>query len=154
MAFPICEDCALSGILCKSCQQKAREGNISELDVLVSSLLAHHGVNGYDSLVDLETKLIIFASNDDATAIIGPAGKTVAELSKRVGRKIAVVSKSWEKDQIIKSLARPSRLIATNKVFRPDGEIQKLIFDKPIDEGSLKLIKETAPDVEISYRAV
>jgi len=152
MAFPICDECAKSGLLCKGCVEKARDGEITELDVLVSNLLAHHGAKGYESLVDFETKLIIFASDEDATEIIGPGGKTVAELSKKLGRKIAVVSKSWDKMQIIQSLARPSKMVKENKVSTPKGERLKLIFDKPIDEGSLELIKEMAGDVEIEIQ--
>jgi len=151
MAFPICDSCASSWVLCKECEARARKGDISELDVLVSSLLASHGVKGYESLADFEKKLIIFASNEDAMAIIGPRGETVAELSKKLGRGIAVVSKTWDKDLIIKSLARPSRLVAQNKVFTQGGERLKLIFDKPIDEGSLKIMKELTGEVEVEY---
>jgi transcription antitermination factor NusA-like protein len=152
MAFPICEKCASSNMLCESCEQKVREGRISELDFLVSALLAQHGVKGYESLVDFETKLVIFASDEDASAIIGPGGNTVAELSKKLGRKIAVISRSWDKDLIIKSLARPSRLVAQNKVFTQGDEKVKLIFDKPIDEGSLKLMKELVGGIEVEYQ--
>lgn len=152
MAFPICDSCASSGVLCKNCEEKARHGEVSELDVLVSTLLAQHKVSGYESLVDLETKLIIFASNEDAMTIIGPGGKTAAELSKKLGRHVTVVSKGWDRDLIIKSMARPSRLVAVNKVFESGGkERQKLIFDKPIDEGSLKIMKELTGEVEVEY---
>ena len=152
MAFPICDSCASSGVLCKKCEEKARHGEVSELDVLVSALLAQHKVSGYESLVDLETKLIIFASNEDAMAIIGPGGKTAAELSKKLGRHVTVVSKGWDRDLIIKSMTRPSRLVAVNKVFESGGkERQKLIFDKPIDEGSLKIMKELTGEVEVEY---
>ena len=155
MAFPICDKCASSGILCEACQKKARASGVSELDVLVSSILARHGVTGYESIVDLETKLIIFASDNDVPSIIGPGGSTAEELSKKLGRRVIVIVKSWDKDLIVKSLARPARLVTKNTIFRPDGkEVLKFIFDKPIDEGTSKLIKELVGEVEIDYQKI
>lgn len=152
MAFPICNNCARSGILCPDCQQKVRKDNISELDVLVSSILAHHGATGYESLIDFGNKLIVFASDKDTKTIIGQKGMTVAELSKKVGRRVVVLSRVWNKETIVRSLARPSKLAAINKIFKEDGtELLKLIFDKPIDEGSLKLMKELVGDIEVAY---
>lgn len=153
MAFPICDECAKSGVLCEKCQKRTRDGEVSELDVLLSSILAQHGAPGYDLITDLETKLVIFASDRDAHSIIGPEGKTAEELSKKLGRRVIVIVKSWDKEQIVRSLARPSRLVTRNTVFRPGGkEVLKFIFDKPIDEGSLKLIKELAGDIEIEIQ--
>jgi hypothetical protein len=43
-------------------------------------------------------------------------------------------------------------LVAQNTVFTQGGERLKLIFDKPIDEGSLKILKELAGGVEIEYQ--
>ena len=155
MAFPICDKCATSGILCEACQKKARAGGVSELDVLVASILARHGVTGYDSIIDLETKLIIFTTDNDAPSIIGPGGSTAEELSKKLGRRVIVIVKSWDKDLIVKSLARPARLVTKNTIFKPDGkEVLKFIFDKPIDEGTSKLIKELAGEVEIDYQKI
>lgn len=120
--------------------------------MLLSELLAKHGAAGYDSIKDLETKLVIFASEADASRIIGAKGHTAAELSKKLGRRVVVLVKGWEKEQIIKSLARPSRVVATNKVFKEGGkEVLKLIFDKVLDEGTIELMKQLIGEVEIDY---
>jgi hypothetical protein len=44
-------------------------------------------------------------------------------------------------------------MLTRNVVFKEGGkESVKLIFDKPIDEGSLNLIKELAGDIEIGIK--
>ncbi len=155
MAFPICDNCARTGHLCEACQEKARRGGLSELEILVSSILARHGAAGFESIAELEqeNKLVIFASEADAPRIIGAGGETVAELAKKLGRRVAVVSRSWDKMLIIKSLARPAKVVATTIVYRDGAEVAKLIFDKPLNEGTLELMKELAGDFEIGCQA-
>jgi len=153
MAFPICEACADSGLLCDKCQKKVRTGQVSELDVLLSSILAQHKATGYGNIVDLETKLVILASEKDAKDLIGPGGSTAEDVSKKLGRRVIILVRDWDKQRIAESLARPARLVNKNTIFRPGGqEVLKLIFDKQIDEGSLKLIKELAGGIEIGYQ--
>jgi hypothetical protein len=129
-----------------------RSGDLSELDVLVSSILARHGVGGYESLHELENKLVIIASEEDAPKIIGFKGKMALEISKKLGRRVVVLVGGWGDEDIIRSLVKPNRLVATNRVYKPDGkEVLKLIFDKPLDEGTVQLMKELVGDVEIEY---
>ncbi len=152
MAFPICDTCASSGVLCPECERRVREGEISELDVIVSTLLWRRKVRGYDSLVNLGDKIVIFAPDEEAPKIIGQGGVTAAELSRKLGRRVVVLPKGADKDLIIKSLARPSRLVAKNKIFKPGGgEKLKLIFDKPLDESTVELMKKLVGEVEIEY---
>ncbi len=152
MAFPICDKCASSGILCPKCEAMVREGRVSELDVLVSTILARYGATGYETLIDLENKLVILASDDEVPKIIGPKGITAAELAKKLGRRVVVLSRNSKKEFIIKSVARPNKLVAMNKVFRPDGkEVLKLIFDKPLDVGTTRVLKDLIGEVEIGY---
>lgn len=151
MPFPICGKCAASGVLCDECVKKERDGKLSELDVLLSTLLAGHGVNGYEEAREIGDKLVIFASGEETSKIIGTRGNTAADISRKLGRRIIVIDRNWGRDMLIKSLARPSRLVAKNRVYRQGGgEIEKLIFDKPLDEGISKLIKEMVGDVEIA----
>lgn len=152
MAFPICDECASSIVLCPRCREKERRGEISELDVLVSTILKRHGATGYEALRDLGSKLVIFASESEAPIIIGTRGNTAQELSKKLGRRVVVLVRGWNKERIIASLARPSRIVAVNRVFQQDGtEVLKMILDRPLDEETAKLAKELAGDVEIDY---
>ncbi len=152
MAFPVCEGCASSGTLCPECQEKVREGKISELDVLLSTILKSHGAGGYDSLIELDKKIVIIAPEDELPKIIGHRGKTASELSAKLGRRMVVVSRSMDKKTLAESLARPNRLVAINKVFKEGGaEVLKLIFDKPLDEGTVRVLKDLAGEVEIDY---
>lgn len=152
MAFPICGDCASSGALCPECEKRVRAGSVSELDVLVSSILSPRGVSGYGSLRDLGTKLVIFASDEEVPEIIGVKGKTAAELSRKLGRRIVVLATDWDPERIIRSLARPNRLVAINRVYREDGgEVTKLIFDKALDEDTIRLMRELVGEVEVTY---
>ena len=100
-----------------------------------------------------EVNIFIFASGEETSKIIGTRGNTAADISRKLGRRIIVIDKGWDRDLLIKSLARPSRLVAENRIYKQGGgEIVKLIFDKPIDEGSLKLIKEMVGSIEIEYQ--
>jgi len=155
MPFPICGKCAASGVLCDECVKKEREGKLSELDVLLSTLLASHGVNGYDEAREIGDKLVIFASGEETSKIIGTKGNTAADISRKLGRRIIVIDKSWDKDLLIKSLARPMRLMAKNRIYKQGGgEVLKLIFDKPLDEGIAKLVKELVGGVEIEHQKI
>ena len=153
MSFPICDECT-SGQLCEKCEWKVREGEVSELDILVSTILAEHDAKGYARLVDLGDKLVIFASVEEAPLIIGFKGMIVKELSRKLGRRIVVLVKGWDAELIAKSLGRPSQLLGVNKIYKEGGvEILKLIFDKHLDEGSVLLLKELLGEVEIEYKA-
>jgi hypothetical protein len=152
MAFPICDKCASSGILCEKCEWKVREDEISELDVLVSTILRGHDASGYEKLVGLDKKLVIFASDDEAPKIIGPRGAFAKELSRKLGRRVVVLSKGMDMETIANSLARPARLVGHNRIYKEgDKEQQKLIFDKVLDEGTIDLMRELLGDIEIEY---
>lgn len=154
MGFPICDSCAAEGSLCKRCLENVRSEKISELDVLVSSILARHGAGGYIALEDLETKLLILADEEDAPRIIGTKGNCASELSKKTGRRVIVLVKGWGTEKIIDSIAKPSKLIERRKLFKHDGtEYVKLIFDKPLDEGTVRLLKKIIGDFEVEYKA-
>jgi transcription antitermination factor NusA-like protein len=150
--FPICEGCASSGVLCESCEERVRKGELSEIDVILSTLLKARGIEGYISLKNLDRKLVIFATGKSAPTIIGKGGSIAKELSDKLGKRVAIISKEWEPIPIIESLARPSRLIGKNLIYKENGkEVVKLIFDKAIDEESVSLMKELAGDMEIGY---
>jgi len=152
MAFPICDICASSGVLCAECEEKLRYDKISNLDVILSSLLSKHGADGYINTLAIEGKLIILASEEQAPKIIGTKGNTVSELSKKLGRRIIVLVEGSDLETILNSVARPSRLISKKNMVKEDGkEVLKLIFDKQLDEGTIELIEELVGKVEIGY---
>jgi len=153
MVFPICDSCAASGVLCPDCEERVRNEEITELDVLVSTILKKHGAMGYKSLRVLDSKIVIFSSESDAPRIIGTKGHTALELSKKLGRRVVVIVDGWGKEQIIESLVRPIKVIAINKASNNNGqEVLKLVFDKPLDEGTIELLKELVGEVEIEYK--
>ncbi len=151
MAFPICDSCASSGVLCSSCEKKVREGKISDLDVLLSTILANYGASGYKWSREIDGKLLIVGSPREAKEIIGYRGGLAAELSRKLGRRIIVVSDEWSKEEIARSIGRPARLVKINKIYRASGDVLKLVFDKPIGEESAQIIKEMLGNVEIDH---
>jgi transcription antitermination factor NusA-like protein len=153
MSFPICEECASSGILCEKCEERVRRGDVSEVEVLLSELLATHEADGFERIVELSDKLVIIASEKEALQIIGKKGKTVRELSGKLGRRIAVIAGGWDPESIAKSIARPNKLLTVNRVFKEDGkERLKLIFDNPLEEGTVNLLKELLGEIEIGHK--
>jgi len=108
MAFPICDDCASSGVLCPQCEENLRSEKISNLDVLLSTLLSKHGAVGYISLLAIEKKVIILVSDEQAPGVIGTGGNTVADLSRKLGRRVIVLVEGSDLETVLKSVARPS----------------------------------------------
>jgi transcription antitermination factor NusA-like protein len=145
--------CASTGILCAGCEAKLRKGRITELDSIVSNILFHDNVKGYDHLVNSETTLFIFASKDDVPKIIGYGGKTVKELFRKVGKKVVVLESGGDMETVINSIVKPNKLASINRIYKPDGkEILKLVFVKPIkDETVVQLVKDVVgKEIEIA----
>jgi hypothetical protein len=65
--------------LCPKCEEKVRKGDVSERDILVSEILAKHKCTGYDSLINLEKKLVIMANEKEAREVIGVKGSVASE---------------------------------------------------------------------------
>ena len=144
MAFPICDMCASTGILCSGCERKKEQGKITELDVLVSHILFRAGVKGYDRLIESEDSLAIFAPNDQAPRIIGYGGKTVKELSRKLDKKVVVIESDSDVKGVIESIIRPNKVLVINKVYKADGsEILKLVLDKKMeDKKIIELVRD------------
>lgn len=145
--------CASSGILCAGCEAKLRQGRVTELDVIVSNILFHDKAGGYNHLVNSETTLFIFAPKGEVPKIIGYGGKTVKELSRKVGKKVVVLESGGNMETLVNSIVKPNKLAGINHIYKPDGkEVLKLVFVKPIkDETVVQLIRDViGKEIEIA----
>jgi len=143
MPFPICESCAKDCVLCASCEEKVRKGEVSALEVLLSQILAKHKAKGFGEVRDFETRLVIFASEEDAPAIIGRGGYVAKELSDKLGKRIIVIVPGWDLKTTVSSIVRPANLIEMKIEPSWEGEsILRFILDKHIDERTRNFISE------------
>ena len=112
MAFPICDNCARAGHLCEACQKRARDGKISELEILASSILARHGATGFESIVELEpeNKLVMFASEAEARDCRKPTNRLRSpELPTLRSSSVTYASSSGSSSQAVSSdLTQPA----------------------------------------------
>ena len=146
MAYPICDMCASSGVLCNGCQKKLESGEITDLDITVSHLLLKEGIDSYRRLRETDNGVFIFADREIVPKIIGYSGKTVKEFSKKLGKRVIVIEEDAELRERIEAVVRPSRVLAVNTVYKSDGsESLKLVLSEPLrDPGLLALAGEIA----------
>ncbi|MBN2518000.1 MAG: hypothetical protein JXB14_04085 [Candidatus Altiarchaeota archaeon] len=144
MAFPICDMCASTGMLCPGCEKKREQGMLTETDVIVSKFLFQAGVKGYERLVESGGNLVIIAPKEQAPRIIGYGGKTVKELSRKVGKRAIVVEKEMGLKETVETLISPNRVIAINRLYKPDGsEVLKIVPAKSVqDEKIINLVRD------------
>jgi len=143
MTYPICDMCASSGVLCNGCQKKLDDGRISDLDVAVSRFLAHQDISGYERLKEAENGVFLFAERALVPKIIGYSGKTVKELSKRLGKRVIVIEDDASLNEMIDAVVRPSKAVALNTVYKGDGsESLKVVLSQPMREpGDIALLE-------------
>lgn len=152
MAFPICDMCASSGVLCSGCERKLKSGEISQLDVILSNVLAREGIGHYDRLKETDNGVLVFADRKIVPKLIGYSGKTVKELSKKLGKKVVIIESDANLREMLEAALKPSRVVAVNTIYKADGgECLRLVLDRPFhDRGCLNLLRElTGKTVEI-----
>ncbi len=164
MKIPICDLCAKSNALCSGCEERLKEGRLSELDVTISRLLQKlsdtYNLQGADfyKAVDLD-RLVIVLTKGDVGVLIGREGKVVSEISTAVGKKVRIAEVSGDMHKTVSDIVVPARLLGINTVFG-DGkqkyrvrlaknEIRQLPADAKTLEKALGQLFES--DVLISF---
>ena len=134
MKAPICEMCMNSGILCTACNQKLEEKKISELDVNLARLLYKMEQKqkikdpSFTKTFELE-ELILVITGDNVPNLIGKGGRVVRILSKELGKKVRVINGTSLKAALADLLA-PAPIQGINVIYRPEGEVTKVIISE------------------------
>ncbi|MCD6496157.1 MAG: transcription elongation factor NusA [Candidatus Aenigmarchaeota archaeon] len=137
MKAPICEICIKSGILCKSCEEKLRKGEISKADVRVSSVLL--GLSGEKKMlrdatlvrvIELPDMYVLIAGNGDAPKIIGANGQTARRLEKELGKRVMIVEQAGDMKEFMENLVKPFRVVSVSTVYKDGHEVLRLNIGK------------------------
>jgi len=149
MQTPLCDSCLRSEFLCDACGKKKSTGEITELDIAISKHLVDinetHNISEakFVKAIDLGRAVLIL-SGTDVGILIGKQGKVVAELSRRLGKKVRIAEYSGNIKKSIEDIVLPARLLGINTVYHMGKEVTKVRFPKndmramPVDPQSLE----------------
>ena len=155
---PICSFCAKTGTLCSNCQARYNRGEISDIDIQSSKILAKLEKK-YSNLTKSKLKQTI--STDKIVILVGD--KTLkftfdqypdisSTLEKELGKSIETVTLENSIKETINGLFHPVEVLGVDQIFVPDGTKELKIRVKgneqmlPINIVTLKLIAEKITD--------
>jgi len=164
MKSPICEICLKSGILCSACQEKVSNGELTDKDVELLTLLYKEGEKN-KVLSDIEIKkvvnrpdmVLIISSKGNTAKIVGKGGFLVKRLQEIVKKPIRVIEESDDAKQFLQNTLFPTPIISLNVLYASGGEKYKVVIPKnsrlPMPLKSfISLAKEVLKkDVEIAF---
>jgi|YelNatPaOPRAMG01_1025707.scaffolds.fasta_scaffold60122_1 transcription antitermination factor NusA-like protein len=137
MKAPICAVCLNSDILCVACEKKFREGKISESDVKISKIINELAKNfksleevTIKKIVEVDDMGVIICKKGDASKIIGKGGIIIKKISKEAKKNFKVIEESENVKDFIKNLLQPIPVIRINVLYKPEGEVLKVIIPK------------------------
>ncbi len=133
MKTPVCEMCLKSGILCRSCEEKVKRGEVSETVVKVSSFLLRlsgekkqlKDVTIVD-VVESPDMAVIICGKGDAPNVIGAGGQNARKLEKELGKSVKVVEEASDIKDFASGLLTPLRIVSVNTIYKDGEEIYRV----------------------------
>lgn len=147
MNGPICFEDAKTNRLCKICEAKLKAGIISENDVKIWKeivKLTEKTFLDLDFLQSFElngTLLIVCKGGGNIGALIGKAGKNIKDFEKKLGKKVRIIEKTSDAKETAQSVFGFIKIVAVNRVFKPDSEELKIMLAKQ-DEKKIRQKEE------------
>ena len=123
----ICKICSQNGMLCHACNEKLKNGLITETDVAVSRAI--YKISPGSSFIRSigNGMILILADKNNATRLIGRSGRNAKLLEKNLGKKIRIIQKSEDKEMIENILGFP--IIGINVLYSK-GETYRIRIQK------------------------
>lgn len=165
MQFPICYFCLKTGLLCKTCDEKLRKGEITRLDIEVAKwFLDNEGK--YPQLKDCTFHKAV-QKNGLLVVLIGCKNRGLATLWRKIGKALSdergvnvrVVEKTTSLRSLLSQLLFPAKVISLNTIWLPDGSCESTVKIAPEDLKRLpadaKVLEEVIRELvgEIVYIA-
>lgn len=159
MKFPICTFDARVGVLCPRCEERLKNGEISDADVKASFVLAKLAtqVPALDKLTLKRAYLIdgdyvLVLNQGEARAVLSNRS-LMSKLKEALGN-FWVAEQTSDMRQFIEDLLYPVRILTVNVVWIPDGtrQIKAVIsgfrgMNFPVDLGkAAKIVKAIKGD--------
>lgn len=128
MRTPLCRVCQLTGVLCPSCEDKYRAGEITKLDIDVSVALSRLTKN-VKELEDVELKKVLRVGNE-VVLLVGERGRrkllthakgAISKLEKELGARVRVIEDKPSLREFVEGVFRPVPVATVNRILLPDG---------------------------------
>ncbi|HIJ98429.1 TPA: hypothetical protein H1005_00605 [archaeon] len=134
MKAPICRVCVTSDILCTGCEDKLKQGNISQVDIdlarTLSKLAVQHPIlehSEFKSTISFKEMLLVLVPKGMAGNFIGRKGTLIKEISDTLGqRRIKVVEETNNPKELVQRILYPAQLLGVNVVYSGKKQIFKV----------------------------
>lgn len=121
---PICEVCLRSGILCQGCENRLKEGRISELDITISRTLfeiaqKHRGLEkiNFKHAVSTSGLTGLVVGRGEIRFAVGRGGKVVRELENKLRAKIRVIEEGTQIRKLAQDILTPAKVLGVNVLY-------------------------------------
>ncbi len=149
MEAPICNRCLKSRVLCSSCSEKLRKGEISEIDIQVSREMAILSrrikeINHLKICKVFENKnsIVVVLAEGDLDKLTGKVLKIVRTLSRKLNKKVRLVESTSNIKKLVEEFISPVKLLGLTVRFIPNNqEVYKIMISKE-DMNKLPIRKE------------
>ena len=130
---PICSVCLKSGILCQGCDNKLKEGEITQLDVDVSRVLYEFSRKnrGLDTIsfkraVGAGELVVLVVGRGEVKSVVGRGGKTIKELSERLQKKVRATEDGADLRKLAQDILTPARVEGVNVLYSGGKEMYRV----------------------------
>lgn len=137
MKAPICSICLNSDMLCMACKKKLDSGEITESGIKVARIINDVAKNfkplnevTLKGVIEGKNVALIICSKGDVAKLIGKDGIMIKKLSKLAKKPLRVVEETADIREAVKSLIYPVPLVRLNILYRPEGEMLKVVIPK------------------------
>lgn len=133
MKTSVCQICLKSGILCRSCGEKLRSGQISESEVKVAEVLLQLSEEKKQlreveirKVVESGDMAVIICGAGDAAKVIGASGQIARRLEKELGKRVMVVEEAPDMKDFVRNMLKPMRIESISTVYKHGREVVKV----------------------------
>jgi transcription antitermination factor NusA-like protein len=132
---PLCEICLKNyPLICGNCQQKIKEGEISELDVKVARILVNLE-DLFPSIKNVTFKrvfpingvIIVLVGKGDVRRILGSSRRVLRQLEQELNAQVRIVEESRNPQDTLRDLIRPVKILGVNTIWLPDNSFERIV---------------------------
>ncbi|MHA2364132.1 MAG: hypothetical protein ACXAC7_09245 [Candidatus Hodarchaeales archaeon] len=142
--LPICLFDAKTGMLCGTCKERLKNGEISNHDVTVSKVLAkfQKSLHKTKFMIAIDTeKLCILIGNSNLKIFLNKNNKLLSEVEKALQKPFEVVVQEGTLKDTFVTLFAPLEVTGIDEIFVPDGTSELKIRIKG-DEETLPMSRD------------
>ncbi len=165
METALCKICQLTGVLCRSCEKKLRNGEISQLDIDVSVFLGQK-TKGRKELEDIEflnalyidDHIVLFFKKGDLTKLFKHGRKILDEMKRKFRAKILPVEYHHDLREFIEGLFYPTTVTAIKTIWLPDGSMEtRILLGERVSKRRARIanmIAKKVKNVEVKVESI